>query len=160
MERMGQEQTLAALQKNKDIVGIFGTNVFSAQGSYQAVVNAGLTGAVKIASWDATKELIGALKKGQVDLVLAQKPAEMGALTRAALSNKWETARTLQRKYLPLMQANFLESNPMPVKCVLAMMGRIEENYRLPMPPVKKETRSKLEKIAAEVGLLKKVAAS
>jgi ribose transport system substrate-binding protein len=80
VQQKAQEQTLAALQKDKDIVGIFGTNVFSAQGSYQAVVNAGLTGAVKIASWDATKELIGALKKGQVDLVLAQKPAEMGAL--------------------------------------------------------------------------------
>jgi ribose transport system substrate-binding protein len=80
VQQKAQEQTLAALQKDKDIVGIFGTNVFSAQGSYQAVVNAGLTGAVKIASWDATKELIGALKKGQVDLVLAQKPGEMGSL--------------------------------------------------------------------------------
>ena len=80
VQQKAQEQTLAALQKNKDIVGIFGTNVFSAQGSYQAVVNAGLTGAVKICSWDATQELIGALKKGQVDLVLAQKPGEMGSL--------------------------------------------------------------------------------
>ncbi|HET6413168.1 MAG TPA: ABC transporter substrate-binding protein [Anaeromyxobacter sp.] len=80
VQQKAQEQTLAALQKDKDVVGIFGTNVFSAQGSYQAVVNAGLTGAVKIASWDATQELIGALKKGQVDLVLAQKPAEMGSL--------------------------------------------------------------------------------
>ena len=80
VQQKAQEQTLAALQKNKDIVGIFGTNVFSAQGAYQAVVNAGLTGAVKICSWDATLELIGALKKGQVDLVLAQKPGEMGSL--------------------------------------------------------------------------------
>ncbi|HXZ27554.1 MAG TPA: 4-hydroxy-tetrahydrodipicolinate synthase [Terriglobales bacterium] len=97
---------------------------------------------------------------GIISVASNEIPAEMGALTRAALSNKWETARTLQRRYLPLMQANFLESNPMPVKCVLAMMGRIEENYRLPMLPVKNETRAKLEKIAAEVGLLKKVAAS
>jgi ribose transport system substrate-binding protein len=80
VQQKAQEQTLAALQKDKDIVGIFGTNVFSAQGSYQAVVNAGLTGAVRIASWDATQELIAALKAGKVDLVLAQKPGEMGAL--------------------------------------------------------------------------------
>ncbi|HYX70084.1 MAG TPA: 4-hydroxy-tetrahydrodipicolinate synthase [Terriglobales bacterium] len=93
---------------------------------------------------------------GIISVASNEIPAEMGALTRAALSGKWETARSLQRKYLPLMQANFLESNPMPVKCVLAMMGRIEENYRLPMLPVKKETRAKLEKIAADVGLLKK----
>jgi ribose transport system substrate-binding protein len=80
VQQKAQEQTLAALQKDKDIAGIFGTNVFSAQGAYQAVVNAGLTGAVRIASWDATQELIAALKAGKVDLVLAQKPAEMGSL--------------------------------------------------------------------------------
>jgi len=80
VQQKAQEQTLAALQKNKDIVGVFGTNVFTAQGAFQAVVNAGLTGAVKIAAWDATTTLIDALKKGQVDLVLAQKPGEMGAL--------------------------------------------------------------------------------
>jgi ribose transport system substrate-binding protein len=80
IQETARKQTLTMLQKNPDIVGVFGTNMFSAQGSYQAVVEAGLTGAVKIASWDATKVLINALKEGQVDLILAQKPAEMGAL--------------------------------------------------------------------------------
>jgi ribose transport system substrate-binding protein len=80
VQQTAQAQTLAALQKNPNIVGIFGTNLFSAQGAYQAVVNAGLTGAVKIASWDATVDLINALKEGKVDLVLAQKPAEIGQL--------------------------------------------------------------------------------
>jgi 4-hydroxy-tetrahydrodipicolinate synthase len=56
------------------------------------------------------------------------------------------------------MQANFIESNPLPVKAVLAMMGKIEENYRLPLLPMKKDTRAKLEKIAAEAGLLTPVA--
>ena len=84
----------------------------------------------------------------------------MAELTRAALANDWTTARKIHRKFLPLMQANFLESNPMPVKCVLAMMGRIEEHYRLPMLRVKPETRAKLEKIAKEVGLLQPVAAA
>ena len=80
VQQKAREQTLAALQKYPDIVGVFGTNLFSAQGSYQAVVEAGLSGAIKIASWDASPELIQALKEGQLDLVLAQKPAEMGAL--------------------------------------------------------------------------------
>ena len=80
VQQKAQEQTLAALQKYPDIVGVFGTNVYSAQGAYQAVVNAGLTGAVKIATWDATVDLINALKDGKTDLVLAQKPAEMGSL--------------------------------------------------------------------------------
>jgi 4-hydroxy-tetrahydrodipicolinate synthase len=60
----------------------------------------------------------------------------------------------LQRKFLPLMQANFIESNPMPAKCMLAMMGRIEENYRLPMVKVKPETRANLEKIARACGVI------
>jgi 4-hydroxy-tetrahydrodipicolinate synthase len=96
---------------------------------------------------------------GVISVVSNQIPREMTELTRAALNNDWSTARKLQRKYLPLMQANFIESNPMPVKAVLAMMGRIEENYRLPMVRVKPETRAKLEKIAAEAGLLTPVAA-
>lgn len=81
-------------------------------------------------------------------------PAEIAQMTEAALDDDWMGARAMHRKYLPLMQALFIESNPMPAKCLLAMMGRIEENYRLPMVRVKPETRVKLEKIAAQVGLL------
>jgi 4-hydroxy-tetrahydrodipicolinate synthase len=91
---------------------------------------------------------------GIISVCSNEIPKEMSDLTNAALRNDWNKARAIQRKYLPLMQANFIESNPMPVKAVLAMMGRIEEVYRLPMVPVKNETRSKLEKIASQVGLL------
>ena len=80
VQQTAQQQTLAALQMNPDIVGVFGTNLYSAQGAYQAVVNAGLTGAVRIATWDATQDLINALKEGNVDLILAQKPADIGSL--------------------------------------------------------------------------------
>ncbi len=75
-----QAQTAAVLQANPDLKGVFGTNLFSAQGAYRAVVNAGLTGAVKVASWDAGKDQIAALKAGQIDFTLAQKPFEIGAL--------------------------------------------------------------------------------
>jgi 4-hydroxy-tetrahydrodipicolinate synthase len=95
---------------------------------------------------------------GIISVVSNQIPREMAEMTRAALANDWTTARKLHRKYLPLMQANFIESNQMPVKAVLAMMGKIGENYRLPMVRVKSETRAKLEKIASEVGLLVPVA--
>jgi len=91
---------------------------------------------------------------GIISVCSNEIPKEMSDLTAAALNNDWEKARQIQRQFLRLMQANFLESNPMPVKCVLAMMGRIEEVLRLPMLPVKAETRAKLEKIAAEAGLL------
>jgi len=81
-------------------------------------------------------------------------PAEISQMTQAALDDHWTASRKLHRKYLPLMQAMFIESNPMPAKCMLSMMGRIDENYRLPMVRVKAETRAKLESLAAQLGLL------
>ena len=97
---------------------------------------------------------------GIISVASNEIPHQMAEMTRAALNNDWATARRIHRKYLPLMQANFIESNPMPVKAVLAMMGRIEENYRPPMCPMRRETRSKLQKIAAEAGLVTKAAAA
>ena len=91
---------------------------------------------------------------GIISVASNEIPKEMAEMTRAALSGDWTCARKIHRKYLPLMQANFLESNPMPVKCVLAMMGKMEENYRLPMLRVKPETRTKLERIAKDAGLI------
>jgi 4-hydroxy-tetrahydrodipicolinate synthase len=82
-------------------------------------------------------------------------PKEMADLTRAALNNDWTTARALYHKYLALMQAHFIESNPLPVKAVLAMMGRIEENYRLPLCRMQPALRDKLEAIARAAGVVK-----
>jgi 4-hydroxy-tetrahydrodipicolinate synthase len=96
---------------------------------------------------------------GVISVVSNEIPREMTELTRAALNNDWATARSLQGKYLPLMQANFIESNPLPVKAVLAMMGKIEEVYRLPLLPMRRDTRSKLQRVAAEVGLIEKAGA-
>lgn len=91
---------------------------------------------------------------GIVSVASNEIPREMSDMTRAALNNDWAAARSVHRKYLALMQANFIESNPLPVKAVLAMMGKVEENYRLPLLPMRRDTRSKLQKIAAEAGLI------
>ena len=93
---------------------------------------------------------------GVISVASNEIPREMAALTRAALNNDWPTARALNRKYLPLMQANFIESSPLPVKAALAMMGKIEEVYRLPLLPMRRDTRSRLQKIITEVGLIAK----
>jgi len=95
---------------------------------------------------------------GVISVASNEIPREMAELTRAALNNDWATARSLNRKYLPLMQANFIESSPLPVKAVLAMMGKMEELYRLPLVPMRRDTRSRLQKIATEVGLVTKPA--
>jgi len=96
---------------------------------------------------------------GIISVASNEIPHEMTELTRAALNNDWPTARALQKKYLPLMQANFVESNPLPVKAVLAMMGKIEEVYRLPLLPMRRDTRSKLQRVVTDVGLVAKPAA-
>ena len=91
---------------------------------------------------------------GVISVASNEIPKEMAEICRYALANEWDRARAIHRKYLPLMQANFIESNPMPVKAVLAMMGKVEENYRLPMVRMKDETRAKLETVARQVGLI------
>ena len=97
---------------------------------------------------------------GIISVASNEIPHEMAELTRAALNNDWTAARALQKKYLPLMQANFIESNPLPVKAALAMMGKIEEVYRLPLLPMRRDMRSKLQRVVTEVGLVAKPAAA
>jgi 4-hydroxy-tetrahydrodipicolinate synthase len=91
---------------------------------------------------------------GLVSVASNEIPGEMARMVRSALENDWATARRIHRKYFRLMQANFRESSPGPVKAVLAMMGRIGENYRLPLVPVSPGTRAYLERLAGELGLL------
>ena len=74
------QQTAATLERVPDLAGVFGTNVFSAQGAGTAVVNAGLGGAVQVVAYDATQFAIEQLRDGVVSLVLAQKPFDMGYL--------------------------------------------------------------------------------
>jgi 4-hydroxy-tetrahydrodipicolinate synthase len=93
---------------------------------------------------------------GIVSVASNEIPREMSEMTRLALNNDWDAARRLERKFLALMQANFIESNPMPVKAVFAMMGKMEENYRLPMLKMKPDTRAKLQKIAEACGVVGK----
>lgn len=72
-------QTLSRLQEHPEVRAIFATNLFSSQGAYQAVVESGLTGAVRIASWDSTTPIISALRRGSIDIVFSQNPGEIGS---------------------------------------------------------------------------------
>ena len=81
-------------------------------------------------------------------------PKQVSELVRAALANDFATARRLNRHFFPLMQALFSEPSPAPVKAVLALMGRGDDTLRLPMIPVSRATRSKLQTMIGELGLL------
>ncbi|SNS22027.1 4-hydroxy-tetrahydrodipicolinate synthase [Granulicella rosea] len=81
-------------------------------------------------------------------------PQQMAEMVNAALNNDWVTARRINRRFYRLMQAHFWEPSPAPVKAVLAMLGRGEDVLRLPMVPVGKATRRKLDLLLGELGLL------
>ena len=89
--------------------------------------------------------------RGIVSVLSNELPAEMARMVEAAEANDFASARELHARLLPLMLANFAESNPIPVKCVMAQMGLIEEHYRLPMVPPRPETREKLKRALAAV---------
>jgi 4-hydroxy-tetrahydrodipicolinate synthase len=89
--------------------------------------------------------------RGIVSVLSNELPAEMARMVEAAEANDFAKARELHARLLPLMLANFAESNPIPVKCVMAQMGLLEENYRLPMVAPRPETREKLQRVLAAV---------
>ena len=154
--RTGTNIETSTLLRLAEIENIIGVKEASGNIAQIAEVCAALPEDFLVFSGDdaITLAVIGLGGVGIVSVVSNEIPAEMTRLTNAALSGKWDTARLLFRKYLPLMQANFIESNPIPAKAVLAMMGRMQEVYRLPLVPMKKENRAKLEKVVAEAGLL------
>jgi len=98
---------------------------------------------------------IGIGAHGLISVAANEIPAEMSRMIRAALSNNWVEARDLERRFARLIEANFWDSNPCPVKAVLNLMGRCSEHVRLPLVPPSTAVRVKLERLAGELGLLK-----
>jgi 4-hydroxy-tetrahydrodipicolinate synthase len=82
-------------------------------------------------------------------------PYQMSQMIDAALANDWSAARRLNRRFFTLMQAHFLESSPAPIKAVISLLGRGNEEMRLPMVPVTSTTRRRLERLIGELGLLR-----
>jgi 4-hydroxy-tetrahydrodipicolinate synthase len=113
----------------------------------------------KIFSGDDNMALgsIGVGAHGLISVAANEIPAEMGRMIRSALGNDWAEARELERRFAGLIDANFWDSNPTPVKTVLSLMGRCSDHVRLPLVPPAAATRAKLERLAGELGLLKQV---
>ncbi len=91
---------------------------------------------------------------GLVSVVANEIPGEMTDLVQRALANDFAGAREVQRKYMPLMEINFVESNPIPVKAAMALMGLLEPVYRLPLCPPNPANLAKIEKVLEALGLL------
>jgi 4-hydroxy-tetrahydrodipicolinate synthase len=118
-----------------------------------------LPASFKVFSGDDNMALgsIGVGAKGLISVASNEIPAEMSRMIHAALSNNWDEAQELEHRYAKLIDANFWDSNPCPVKTVLSLMGRCTDHVRLPLVPPSAATRQKLEQVAREYGLLKKL---
>jgi 4-hydroxy-tetrahydrodipicolinate synthase len=91
--------------------------------------------------------------RGIVSVASNEAPEEMVRLVEAAERFDFAKAREIHTRLLPLMMVNFVESNPIPVKAAMARMGLLEEAYRLPMVPPREESREKIARVLAAVGL-------
>jgi len=95
---------------------------------------------------------------GIVSVASNEIPDLMSRMTNLALDGKWDEARELHYRILPLMEVNFIESSPGPVKSAMAMMGLLEENFRLPLVPITDNSRDKVREVITELGLMSETA--
>lgn len=102
-----------------------------------------------------TLPLIASGGHGVISVASNEAPGPMARLARACLEGDWEQARRLNRTLYPLMKVNFVESSPIPVKAALAMMGLIEEVYRLPLCPISDGARARVSAVLESLGLLR-----
>lgn len=93
--------------------------------------------------------------EGVVSVASNEVPDLMSRMVELALAGEWAQARDLHYRLLPLMEINFVESSPGPVKAALAMMNLIEEHFRLPLVPITEKSRERVREVLTELGLLK-----
>jgi len=95
--------------------------------------------------------------RGIISVVANQIPGEMTQLAQACLRGDFDTARKIQARFLPLMNVNFVESNPIPVKASMGLMGLLDPNFRLPLVPPSAANLTKIESALEAAGLLGRV---
>jgi len=150
-----ETDTLARLAKDcPNIVG-----VKEASGSLdqmtQVVLACGPDFSVLSGDDNITLPLMSVGGRGVISVVANIVPREVAEMTHAALAGDWKLARDLHLKLFPLSRAMFLETNPIPVKEAMAMMGMLDLELRLPMCPMGAANRERLKTILAQHGLLK-----
>src|SRR5262249_23957298 len=91
--------------------------------------------------------------RGVISVAANEIPAEMAQLCRLAMEGNFEGAREIHRRYLTLMEINFVESNPIPVKAAMGLMGLLEPVGGLPMVPPKAENLERIGVVLEALGL-------
>jgi 4-hydroxy-tetrahydrodipicolinate synthase len=150
--------TVKRLAQIENIVGIKEASGNISQ--MAAILNAVPDDFIVLSGDDAiTLPLIALGGRGVISVVSNEIPAEMSQLTRLGLQGDLPGAREIHRRYHPLMEVNFVESNPIPVKAALAEMGLLEPVWRLPLVAPKAENQARIRAVLASLGLLQSDAA-
>ena len=159
--RTGVNVEPATLARLAGVRRIIGVKEASGNISQQAAVIHQVPSDFLVLSGDdaITLPLIALGGKGLISVASNIIPDQMTQLVRAAMQQDFWRARELQREWLPLMEVNFIESNPIPVKAALAALGLVENVYRLPMVPPRPESLAKIEAVLEASGLLRHMAA-
>jgi 4-hydroxy-tetrahydrodipicolinate synthase len=154
--RTGVNVEPATLARLAGINNIIGVKEASGNISQMAAVIQAVPPEFLVLSGDdaITLPLVALGGRGVISVVSNEIPAEMTELVRFCLAGDFASARALQRQFLPLMEMNFVESNPIPVKSAMALMGLLEPVYRLPMVPPRQENLEKIRNVLAQLGLL------
>jgi len=150
--------TVKRLAEIENIVGIKEASGNISQ--MAAILNAVPDDFVVLSGDDAiTLPLMALGGRGVISVASNEIPAEMAHLTRQALRGDFDGGREIHRRYHPLMEINFVESNPIPVKTALAEMELLEPVWRLPLVPPKAENRARIRAVLESLGLVPREAA-
>jgi len=154
--RTGINVEPATLKRLAEIENIVGVKEASGNISQMATILHYLPERFTVLSGDdaITIPLIALGGRGVISVVSNEIPAEFGKLTQLAMAGALAGARALQRQWFPLMEVNFCEANPGPVKAAMAMMGLLEPVWRLPMVAPSDANRGKVEAVLKSTGLL------
>ncbi|HEV8306065.1 MAG TPA: 4-hydroxy-tetrahydrodipicolinate synthase [Methylomirabilota bacterium] len=149
-----ETDTLARLAKIPNIVG-----VKEASGNLDqmtsVVLACGPDFTVVSGDDSLTLPLMAVGGRGVISVVANFLPREVAELTHAALDGDWKRARELHWKLFPICRAMFIETNPIPVKEAMAMLGMIQAEWRLPMCPMSDANRDRLRQVLSQAGVLK-----
>jgi len=159
--RTGVNVEPATVKRLAAIENIVGIKEASGNVSQMAAILNAVPDDVTVLSGDdaITLPLIALGGRGVISVVSNEIPAEMSQLTRLALQGDFDGARRIHRRYHPLMEINFVESNPIPVKAALAEMGLLEPVWRLPLVPPKAENQARIRAVLESLGLAGRSAA-
>ncbi len=151
--------TVVRLAAIRNIVGIKEASGSIAQ--MAAILNSVPEDFVVLSGDDAiTLPLIALGGRGVISVVSNEIPAEMTEMVRLALRGNIWGAREIHRRFHPLMEVNFVESNPGPVKTAMAEMGLLEPVWRLPLVAPKRENRERIVGVLNSLGLVERLHAA